>query len=105
MCIGTPLQVVDCEGVYAICEARGQRERLDMQIVGKQPPGTWVLAFHGTARRVITENEARRIRDALAALQVALSSDGEVAPAALDHLFADIVEREPQLPAHLRKTA
>lgn len=104
MCIGTPLQVVDSEGVYAVCEARGRSERLDMQIVGEQPPGTWVLAFHGAARRVMTETEARETWDALDALQIALAGDGDAAPA-IDHLFADLVTREPQLPEHLRKSA
>jgi hypothetical protein len=47
MCIGVPMQVVESGPDWAWCEADGQRERLDMVLIGPQPVGTWVLAFHG----------------------------------------------------------
>ncbi|MFZ5539007.1 MAG: HypC/HybG/HupF family hydrogenase formation chaperone [Pseudomonadota bacterium] len=101
MCIGVPMQVVDGDGVAAVCEGRGARERVDMLVVGAQPPGTWVLVFHGAARRVLTETEARQTIDALDALGIALQArDGE--RGTIDALFADLVGREPQLPEHLR---
>jgi hydrogenase expression/formation protein HypC len=78
-----------------------QRQVLDMMIVGAQSPGTWVLAFHGAARRVLDPLEARQMRDALAALSLALDGDAE-ASAGIDALFADLVDRPPQLPEHLR---
>ena len=43
MCIGQPLRVVETQGHMAWCEADGQREQLDMMLVGEQPVGTWVL--------------------------------------------------------------
>ena len=48
MCIGIPMQVVDIGNGRPWCEGRGRREQLDMMLVGDAPPGTWVLAFHGS---------------------------------------------------------
>jgi hydrogenase expression/formation protein HypC len=103
MCIGAPLQVEtpDGEGLFAVCAADGQRERLDMRLVGEQPPGTWVLAFQGAARRVLGADEAQQIRAALQALDQVLHGDAQ----GLDALFADLIDREPQLPLHLRADA
>jgi hydrogenase assembly chaperone HypC/HupF len=102
MCIGVPMRVIEGDGVAAVCEARGARERVDMLIVGAQPPGTWVLVFHGAARRVLTETEALQTIDALDALGIALRAPDAAAAQAIDALFADLVGREPQLPEHLR---
>ena len=111
MCIGVPMQIERMDGMVAVATSQAagsatERHRLDMLIVGPQPPGTWVLAFHGAARRVLDEAEARQILDALSALSIALDAGGEPdAPqgAAIDALFADLVERTPQLPEHLRR--
>jgi len=99
MCIGVPLQVIEAEGSFAWCEADGRRERLDMMLVGDQEPGTWVLGFHGAARQVLSELEAAQARAGRQALAAVLSGDGCV-----DGFFADLVDREPELPAHLLPT-
>ncbi|MFN9211261.1 MAG: HypC/HybG/HupF family hydrogenase formation chaperone [Betaproteobacteria bacterium] len=100
MCIGVPMQVVEPDelGLTAVCESRGERKRVEMLLTGAQPPGTWVLEFHGAARRVLDDVEAARILAALRALETTLANPA----AAVDHLFADLIDREPQLPAHLR---
>jgi hydrogenase expression/formation protein HypC len=100
MCIGTPMQVVHAEAHHAWCEADGQRERLDMALVGMQPPGTWVLAFQGAARQVMAAEQAQATRNAHRALAAALAGETDV-----DAFFADLVGREPQLPAHLQPSA
>jgi hydrogenase assembly chaperone HypC/HupF len=110
MCIGVPMRIESGDAMVAVAESRSadgavERHTLDMLIVGPQPPGTWVLAFHGAARRVLDEAEARQILDALSALAIALDADGGAAEPrnrALDALFADLVDRTPQLPEHLR---
>jgi hydrogenase expression/formation protein HypC len=103
MCIGVPMRVLEGDGVAAVCQGRGAPERVDMLLVGAQPPGTWVLVFQGAARRVLSETEALQTQDALEALRIALNADADAdAGAAIDALFADLVDREPQLPAHLR---
>ena len=67
-----------------------------MMLVGAQPPGTFVLTHLNSAIRVLEADDARLIDDALDALALA-AEGGDV-----DHLFADLVGREPELPAHLR---
>ncbi len=99
MCIGMPLQVVGLEAHHAWCEADGHRERLDMALIGAQPVGTWVLAFQGTARQVMGDEEAAQARAARSALAAVLAGGSNV-----DAFFADLVGRTPELPAHLRPT-
>jgi hydrogenase expression/formation protein HypC len=105
MCIGMPMRIESGDGFAAVAAAEAadgtvEHHTLDMRIVGPQPPGSWVLAFHGAARRVLDPVEARQIGDALAALAVALAERPQAA--AIDALFADLVDRPPQLPEHLR---
>ena len=98
MCIGLPMQVIQADGIFAWCEAGAERERLDMRLVGDQPVGTWVLGFHGAARHVLGEEEATHARAARQALAAVLAGESCV-----DAYFADLVGREPRLPAHLRR--
>ena len=98
MCIGEPLRVVAYDGHFAWCEAGTVRERLDMILVGEQPVGTWVLAFQGAARHVMSDDEAVQTRAGRDALAAVLRGEDDV-----DAFFADLVGREPELPAHLRK--
>ena len=98
MCIGVPLQVVEIDGSFAWCAAGTEREHLDMRLVGEQPIGTWVLGFAGAARQLMTALEAAQARAARQALAAVLRGEGDV-----DAFFADLVGREPSLPAHLQK--
>ncbi len=97
MCIGMPTQVVEMRGTHALCEVDGHRELVDMLLVGEQPQGTWVLNFLGGAREVLTPENAGQIRAAIEAVGEVMQGQSRI-----DHLFADLVEREPQLPAHLQ---
>ena len=89
MCLGVPMQVVECGLTHAICADRqGRQRRIDMMLVGRQPPGSWVLVFIDAAREVLDAQQAARISDALAALDdVIAGGDGNV-----DVLFADIID-------------
>ena len=71
---------------------------IDLSLVGEQPPGTWLLTFLGAAREVIDADRAAAINNALAALDAAMAGDH----ARIDALFADLVDREPSLPDHLK---
>jgi hydrogenase expression/formation protein HypC len=97
MCIGEVLRVVAEDGDFAWCEGEGTRERLDMMLIGAQPAGTWVLAFHGAARQVLSETEAAGMHAARQALAAILSGD-----TGIDAYFGDLVGRDPPLPAHLQ---
>ena len=97
MCIGIPMQVVGVEGGATICAGRGRREPIDTALVGAVPVGGWLLAYHGSAVRTMSAEEAAQTGAALDALEAALAGD-----TSLDRFFADLVGREPQLPPHLR---
>jgi hydrogenase expression/formation protein HypC len=99
MCIGIPMRVVEEAHPLAWCAGRGERKQVDMLLTGRQPPGTWVLEFHGVARRVLAEDEATQTNAALDALEAVMRGESDV-----DTYFADLVGREPELPAHLRGT-
>jgi hydrogenase expression/formation protein HypC len=81
----------------AECEGRGRRERINFALLGEQPAGTWVLAFQGSALRTMTAEEAAQTDQALDALEALATGGRDV-----DRFFADLVDREPELPAHLR---
>jgi hydrogenase expression/formation protein HypC len=89
MCIGIPMQVVSALEGRAWCEGRGERLCLDMLLIGEQPPGTWVLAFNGVARRVLDADEAGHTNAALEALEAALAGAQD-----FDAFFGDLIERE-----------
>jgi len=101
MCIGVPMQVIETDRAgHAWCEADGHRERLDMALVGMQPSGTWVLAFQGAARQLMSPLEAAQARAGRQALAAVLAGHSNV-----DAFFADLIGREPTLPTHLQPAA
>lgn len=96
MCLGIPVQVIECGEHFARCSSRDGEVRLDISLVGQQPPGTWLLAFLGAAREVIAAERAAAIDAALSALAAA-----EGGATDFSAFFADL-DREPQLPDFLR---
>jgi len=96
MCIGFPMTVLKSEDGVALCERRGDKQQVSTLLIGAQSPGAKVLVHLGSAVRLLDDAEAAQIDDALDALQEVL--DGKN----VDHRFADIVDREPQLPEFLR---
>ncbi|AOU97394.1 hypothetical protein BI364_04775 [Acidihalobacter yilgarnensis] len=97
MCIGIPMRIVavDADGT-AWCERDGERRAIDVSLVGPQPVGTWLLVFLDAAREVLDEAHARHIAQALDGLAAALAGED------FEHFFSDLIDREPELPEHLR---
>lgn len=93
MCIGIPMQVVETGDGYALCEGLGQRRQINTLLVGDQPVGTWLMTFLDTAREILTADDAAKITDAVQAVNLVMQGATDV-----DHLFADLVDREPVLP-------
>ncbi len=89
MCIGIPMRIVSVGEPRPWCEGRGRREQLDNMLVGDHPVGTWVLAFQGSALRLMTADEAAKTNDALDALEAVLAGADN-----LDAYFADLVDRD-----------
>ena len=107
MCIGLPMQIVEEIGYgSAVCEGMGQRREVDTLLVGSLPIGTWVLVFLNNAVEVLTEDNALKIADAVKAVDLIMANDGKMSKDGLDNdaieaLFADLVDREPQKPPSL----
>ncbi len=80
--------------------AAAARRSSTWPLVGDQPVGTHVLVFLGAAREVLDPLRAAQIADALEAMERVMAGDSNI-----DHLFADLIAREPQLPEHLRAQA
>lgn len=97
MCMGIPYEVI--KSGFPVARAKSTLDEcdIDMSLVGEVPVGSHVLTFLGAAREVISADTANQIADALEALRLVMSGDGNI-----DHLFADLANREPQLPEHLR---
>jgi hydrogenase expression/formation protein HypC len=96
MCVGVPMRIVEGDEVSALCVRDDENRRVSMLLIGAQEPGTQVLVHIDTAIRVLDAQEARLIDDALRGLDAALRGES------FDRLFADLIDREPQLPEHLR---
>lgn len=94
------MQVLEYQDGLALCGTRdgATTEQVDMMLVGEPPLGSWVLVFLGTAREMLDDNTAMQITNALTALNMAMQGNGQI-----DHLFADLVDREPQLPDFLQQ--
>lgn len=77
MCLSIPKQVVawEGEGDFAWVERNGQREFLNMMLLGPQPIGTWVLTSLGLAKEVVEPEQLALIEDALSALAASLDGD------------------------------
>ena len=96
MCIGIPVQVLECGEHFARCVGRNGEVRIDLGLVGAQLPGTWLLSFLDAGREVIDAERAATINSALSALDAAQAGATDFSA-----FFADL-DREPQLPDFLR---
>lgn len=101
MCMAIPMQVLRGETAGAWCQGRQGEVWIDTLLTGPLEPGQWVLTFLGAAREVVSATRAAQVNAALDALEQ-LQNGGQPD---FDVLFADLVGREPQLPAHLIQPA
>ncbi len=97
MCLGIPMQVVEADGNVATCRGRQGLVRVDATLLAPVEPGEWLMIFLGHARERLPADEAARIDSALDALDAIQRGETD-----LDRYFPDLVDREPQLPEHLR---
>lgn len=106
MCIGLPMQIKETGFGYAICEGLGKTRQVDTLLIGDQPIGTWVLTFLDSAREVISEDNAKKISDAIKAVDIVMDNQGNFSQSGMEMknieaLFADLIDREPEKPASL----
>lgn len=96
MCLGIPMQVVEANETSAHCVWGERKEVVSLALTGPAKVGQHVLVYLGSAIRLLDPLEARQIADALEAVTNAANGEG------FDHLIADLIDREPQLPPHLQ---
>lgn len=96
MCLGIPMEIIEGDAFAALCRRGTEERRVSMLLVGEQTPGTQVLVHIDRAVRVLDTDEAQAIGRAIDGLEAALNGGD------FEHLFADLIDREPQLPEHLR---
>ena len=98
MCLGIPMKVVEVEGIFAWCDSRYGRQKINIMLVGDVVPGQWLLTFLEAAREAINEERATLVNAALDALGLIANGNDN-----FESCFADLIDREPQLPDFLRK--
>ncbi|MFT4277388.1 MAG: HypC/HybG/HupF family hydrogenase formation chaperone [Rhodopseudomonas sp.] len=96
MCVGVPMTVISTDGASALCERRAEQRLVSTALIGEVAIGDRLLVFIDSAIRKLDPDEAQQIDDALDGLAAAI----EGRP--FEHLFADLIDREPELPPHLR---
>jgi hydrogenase expression/formation protein HypC len=96
MCVGIPMQILSVTGIAAQATDGRDEHLIDMSLVDTAVPGDWVLTFLGTARELITADEAGKIAAALDGLR-SLMEGGDLGDA-----FADLEHSTPTLPPHLQ---
>jgi hydrogenase expression/formation protein HypC len=97
MCLGIPMQVVEANGNVAVCRGRDGLATIDATLVAPVAIGEWLLTWLGSARSKLEAGDAARIDSALDALAAVERGETDFAK-----YFPDLVDREPQLPEHLR---
>ncbi|HUO54455.1 MAG TPA: HypC/HybG/HupF family hydrogenase formation chaperone [Rhodoblastus sp.] len=96
MCLGIPMTIVEGDDISALCVRGDEQRRVSLLLIGAQPVGTKVLVHIDSAIRTLDDEEAAQIDRALDGLAAALRGEE------FESAFADLIERGPQLPDHLR---
>ncbi len=72
MCLGVPMRIIESDGFIAVCERRGERRRVNVMLIEEARVGARVLVHINNAVRLLDEEEARLIDEALDELASAL---------------------------------
>ncbi|MCW8916984.1 MAG: HypC/HybG/HupF family hydrogenase formation chaperone [Magnetovibrio sp.] len=91
MCVGIPVKITEEGEFVARGESRNGVEEVNMMLLGSQPVGTWVLSFLGSAREVLSEEDAVNINKALDGLAAIMNGDDNVD---VDQYFPGIGETQ-----------
>jgi len=72
------MRILESDGFTALCERRGERRRVNVMLLVEAPAGTRVLVHVNNAVRLLDEEEAALIDEALDELAAALDRHAEV---------------------------
>ena len=84
MCIGVPVQVIEAGECMALCRGLNGDEQVNMMLTGAQPVGTWVLNYLGSAREVLSEEDAMSLNRALEGLSAIMNGEQDID---IEHYF------------------
>lgn len=101
MCIGIPMEIIEQREFTALCRGRDGEKVVETLLIGAQPEGTWILNFLGSAREVLTPEQARSITNALELVEALARGRAGVD---LDAPFADLLDPS-RPPAASRRSA
>ncbi len=76
MCLGVPMRIIESDGFTALCERAGERRRVNVMLLDEAPAGAFVLVHVNNAVRLLDEEEAGLIDEALDELVSALNAHG-----------------------------
>lgn len=101
MCIGIPMRIESTVSTRAVVAGDPQTPAsgrlIDTSLLEQAPAvGDWLLVHVNVAIRSMSAGEAKQVGDALQAVTAA------AAGLPFEHLLGDLIDREPELPAHLR---
>lgn len=83
------MEIIEQRAFTALCRGRDGEKVVDTLLIGPQPEGTWVLNFLGSAREVLTPEEAKKIADALALVEALSEGRPDLD---IDAPFADLLD-------------
>jgi hydrogenase expression/formation protein HypC len=78
MCIGVPVKIIKSGEFYARCRGLNGEEDVNMMLIGAQPVGTWVLNYLGSAREVLSEEDAMNINKAIEGLSAIMQGEQQL---------------------------
>lgn len=87
MCVGVPIKITEVGDFVSRGESRNGIEEVNTMLIGAQPVGTWVLNYLGSAREVLSEEEAQKINSALDGLTEIMNGAESID---VDHYFPEI---------------
>lgn len=90
------MQVAMLDGTNAVCTYGDVTEQVDLSLIDGVEVGSHILVFMGRATELLTPGYAKQISNAIEAVERARRGQG------FDHLIADLFDRTPELPPHLK---
>ncbi|MBB4382550.1 hydrogenase expression/formation protein HypC [Bradyrhizobium sp. SBR1B] len=90
------MTIVETDGLTALCEYGNELRHVSVMLLTNVTLGAKVLVHIDSAVRLLDDKEASLISEALNGLDASLNGQD------YDRFFTDLIDREPELPEHLR---
>jgi hydrogenase expression/formation protein HypC len=84
------MKIIEAGEFVSRCKGRNGEESVNMMLIGSQPEGTWILSFLGSAREVLSQEEAARIDRALDGLNAIMDGAENID---INYYFPDLEKK------------